>query len=144
MVDYSKGQIYKIWDIAFTKCYIGSSVQPLSKRFQKHKSDYKRYLYGNSSYTTVFLLFEEFGVGNCKIFWEEDCPCNSKKELEKREGEIQKANNCVNKFIAGRSKEEYYEDNKETILEKNSIYYTENKDKIIESAKNIEKRMLKN
>ena len=116
MVDYSKGQIYKIWDNAFTKCYIGSSVQPLCKRFQKHKSDYKKYLNGACHYVSVFELFSEFGVENCKIIWEEDYPCYSKKELEKREGEIQKTNDCVNKVIAGRSSKERYEDNKEVIL----------------------------
>ena len=149
MVDYSKGQIYKIWDISFTKCYIGSSVQPLCKRFQKHKSDYKKFLNGECHYVSVFEIFNEFGVENCKIFWEEDYPCNSKKELEKREGEIQKTNDCVNKVIAGRSSRERYEENKETILSKNTIYYANNKDKIMEQRKkhreeNAEEMKLRN
>ena len=65
MVDYSKGQIYKIWDKSFSKFYIGSSVQPLCKRFQKHKSDYQKYLKGECNYVSVFELFDEFGVENC-------------------------------------------------------------------------------
>ena len=135
MVDYSKGQIYKIWDTSFTKCYIGSSVQPLSKRFQKHKSDYEKFLNDKCNYVSVFEIFNEFGVENCKIFWEENFPCSSKKELEKREGEIQKTNDCVNKVIAGRTSRERYEENKETILSKNAIYYANNKDKISEQPK---------
>ena len=135
MVDYSKGQIYKIWDTSFTKCYIGSSVQPLSKRFQKHKSDYEKFLNDKCNYVSVFEIFNEFGVENCKIFWEENFPCSSEKELEKREGEIQKTNDCVNKVIAGRTSRERYEENKETILSKNATYYANNKDKISEQRK---------
>ena len=44
MVDYRKGQIYKVCDQTFTKCYIGSTTQPLSKRMEKHRSDFKKYL----------------------------------------------------------------------------------------------------
>jgi hypothetical protein len=36
-------------------------------------------------------------------------------ELDKREGEHIRNNNCINKYIAGRTMKEYYEDNKEKI-----------------------------
>ena len=52
------------------------------------------------------------------FFWEEDYPCNSKKELDAREGEYQKNNDCVNKRVAGRTKKQHYEDNKEIYSEK--------------------------
>ena len=82
-----------------------------------------------------FCYLKNLELETVKYFGKKIALVIVKKNQKKREGEIQKANNCVNKFIAGRSKEEYYEDNKETILEKNSIYYTENKDKIIEQRK---------
>ena len=60
-----------------------------------------------------FALFKEFGVENCKIIWIEDYPCNSKKELEAREGEYQQKTHCVNKRMEGRTMEQWTEDNKE-------------------------------
>ena len=39
---------------------------------------------------------------------------------------------CVNKYIAGRTKIEYYEDNKANILKQKKEYYEENLDKILE------------
>ena len=136
MVDYSKGQIYKIWDNTFTKCYVGSSVQPLSKRMQKHRSDYKKYLDNRCHYVSVFDLFDEFGLDNCKIEWVEDVVCNSKKELQAREGIHIRNSDCVNKQIAGRSKKERYEDKREEYLEKFKDYYINNKEDIFERMKN--------
>ena len=117
MVDYSKGQIYKVCDDAFTACYIGSTVTPLCKRFQSHKKHYTRYKDGKCRYTTIFDMFDIFGVSNCKIYWLEDFPCNSKKELQAREGHYIKNNECVNKRIEGRTWKEYYADKKEQLLQ---------------------------
>ena len=41
----------------------------------------------------------------------ENFPCNSKEELNKREGEIIREIGTVNKTIAGRTHKEYYETN---------------------------------
>ena len=119
---YQNGQIYKIWDNSFSKCYIGSTIQPLSKRTDNHRTDYKKYLNGKFCYLSVFELFEEFGVENCKIEWVEDYPCKTKKELEAREGQIQRENDCVNKRIAGRNPQSYYQETRETRLEKAKEY----------------------
>ena len=122
MTDYSKGQIYKIQDNGLNMCYIGSTVQKLCKRMAKHRKDYKDFLTGKRNYTTVFDIFEHYGLENCKIIWIEDYPCNSKKELEAQEGKHQKETDCVNKHIAGRSSKERYEDNKDEVLSKCKIY----------------------
>ena len=123
MTDYSKGQIYKVVDNGLNMCYIGSTVQKLCKRMAQHRKDFKRYLdKSDRKNTSIFEIFQKYGVENCKIVWIEDCPCNSKKELEAREGEIQKENDCVNKYIAGRSSKERYEDNKDEVLAKCKIY----------------------
>ncbi len=43
MPDYSKGLIYTIRNREDdTKIHVGSTIQPLYKRFYKHKSDSKR------------------------------------------------------------------------------------------------------
>ena len=128
MADYSKGQIYKVWDNAYTKCYVGSTVQQLCKRMDKHRSDYKKYLNGSVNFLSIFNLFDEFGVENCKIEWVEDYPCSSKKELHKKEGEHQKNCDCVNKLIAGRRKKEHHNDNKEEIRTKQKEQYINNKE----------------
>ena len=136
MSDYSKGQIYKITDIGMNKCYIGSSVQKLCKRMAQHRKDYHQYKNGKRQYyNSVFSLFDEFGVENCKIVWIKNHPCNSKEELEAEEGKHQKEYQCVNKFMAGRSSKERYEDNKDTILEKQKIYNEKNKEKVSEKKK---------
>ena len=132
---YEKGQIYKIVDIGQTKMYIGSTTEPLSKRMERHRSDYKQYLMNERHYMSSFSLFDEFGIDNCKILWMENYPCSSKKELERREGEIQKANDCVNKNIAGRTLKEYYEDKKEILQQQSKIYQETNRDKRVEYMK---------
>ena len=150
MPDYSKGQIYKICDVGFNKCYIGSSVEKLYDRMAKHRNQYKRYKQGKSNYCHVFKLFDEYGVENCKIYWIKDYPCQNKKELGAIEGEYIKSMECVNKQVAGRSKEQWTEDNKEklkmqhserykrdkpTINEKRREYYKHNKEKVLQQNK---------
>ena len=133
---YSKGQIYKVCDKAYTKCYIGSTTVSLSRRMVQHRSDYKRYTEGhNRAYWTVYNLFDEFGVENCKIEWIEDYPCNSKKELEAREGHHQKATYCINKFIAGRTEQEWRKDNEERQREKERQYRETHKEEIAKYKK---------
>ena len=85
-----------------------------------HRRDYKLYKEGKRTHAlAVFLLFDEFGVGNCKIELVEQFPCNSRAELEKREGYHTQANQCVNKYIAGRTQSEYYEQLREQICARN-------------------------
>ena len=98
------------------------------REWTKHRSDYKKYLNGSVTFISIFNLFDEFGVENCKIEWVEDYPCSSKKELHKKEGEHQKNCDCVNKLIAGRSKKEHYNDNREEIRTKQTEQYINNKE----------------
>ena len=83
----------------------------------------------------MFDLFNEFGVENCKFYWIKDYPCNSKKELEAEEGKIQKENQCVNKYIAGRTLQLYRDDFKEKIKENNKVRYQMKKLEISEINK---------
>ena len=45
---------------------------------------------------------------------------------KKKEGEYQRSINCINKNIAGRTKQEHYEDNKEEIAVKGKQYREKN------------------
>ena len=132
---YENGKIYKIVDVGYNKCYIGSTTEPLSKRMERHKGKYKSYLKGMTEHTRSFHIFDEFGVDNCKIELLEVYPTNSKEELLKREGHHIKNNQCVNKQVAGRSHKEYYLDNKEDCLRKNREYNQKNKEKVAERVK---------
>ena len=82
-----RDKFYKIVDIGQTKMYIGSTTEPLRKRMERHRSDYKQYLMNEKHYMSSFSLFDEFGIDNCEILWMENYPCSSKNELERREGE---------------------------------------------------------
>jgi hypothetical protein len=139
-MDYKNGKIYKIIDNAYTKMYIGSTTQPLSKRFSYHKKDYIKWKNNKHNKVMVFDIFDEFGVDNCKIELIENYECNCKNELERKEGEYIQNNNCVNKKIAGRTKQEYCKINKDKIAEHRKIYRETNRDKIAEYYKtNIDK-----
>jgi hypothetical protein len=87
-MDYSSGKVYKITDIAYTKMYIGSTTQSLTKRFSTHKYNYNTWKnQKKGSWISSFELFDEFGVDNCKVELIENFSCNSREELHKKEGE---------------------------------------------------------
>jgi hypothetical protein len=106
---YIRGAIYKIVDSGNNKAYYGSTINTLISRFENHKQSYKRWKAGKlKTKTSSFVIFDEFGLDNCKIELVELFPCNSRIELLRKEGGYIKNNECVNKLIAGRTKKEYY------------------------------------
>ena len=128
---YQNGKIYKITDIAYNKCYIGSTTEELSMRMARHRASYKRFLRGDKkSHIRSFDLFNEYGIENCKIELVEYFKCDSLQELRRREGEHIKNNDCVNKYLAGRTMKEYKQDNKDIIDKYLKEYYKSNKEKI--------------
>ena len=124
---YQRGKIYKIWDNGYNKCYIGSTCEDLNRRMAGHKRVYRRYLNGKNENFTVFAIFDDYGVENCKIELLENYPCNSREELRQREGQHQRENECANKQIAGRDNKQYYEENKEVLNGKKKIYVEKHK-----------------
>ena len=140
MNKYQNGKIYKVVDVGYKKCYIGSTCESLSQRMARHRQKYTTYLKGNIEHTRSFYLFDEFGVENCKIEWVEDYPCNNKQELLKREGYYIQNTECVNKKVAGRSRKQYYEDNKEHCLQKQKDYRQNHKEQTAHMLKNTKKK----
>ncbi len=127
MPDYSKGKIYTI------RCkndpsliYVGSTIQPLSVRFGGHKIDSKREKYKS---TLLYTKIEDWNDWYIELYL--NFPCNSVEELRKKEGEVIREIGTLNKIIAGRTKKEYREDNKDRYKE----YREENKEKIQETIK---------
>jgi hypothetical protein len=143
MPDYSKGQIYTIrCRTDDTKIYVGSTIQPLYKRFYHHKKDsekekcmnIKLYIEVNGNWDDWYIeLYENY-------------PCNNNNELHKREGEIIRQIGTLNRYISGRDNKQYnidnadkikqyYIENADKIKEKTKQYYIENADKIKEKTK---------
>ena len=131
MPDYSKSKIYKLVNSTSDDCYYGSTCNELYKRKGDHKGAFNRWKNGKNSFITSFQLFEE-NEDNVDIILVEEFPCKNKQQLHARERWWIENNQCLNKFIPGRSGSEYYLDNKDKILEHRQQYYLDNKDKILE------------
>lgn len=106
---YQDSKIYKITSPQSDKYYIGSTYLPLKKRLTKHMDSYKCYLNNKYHYVSSFeiLKFEDHIIELIELY-----PCNSKTELELREGIVQRehAMNIVNYRIAGRTGLDYRRD----------------------------------
>lgn len=134
MNKYAAGKIYQIIAPDGSK-YIGSTISTLVTRFGNHRRAYTSWKAGKQRTTTVFTLFNVHGVENCKIELIENFPCVSKKELERREGEIIKSTDCINQVIAGRTGKEYRHDNKDILHNKFKEFYDKNRDEQIDRVK---------
>lgn len=122
---YQNGKIYKIVDIGYNKCYIGSTIQALSHRMSKHRTNYINNLPNG---TKARELFSEFGLENCKIELIENFPCNNKDELVKQEGYHIQSMTCVNKCIPRNCKEDVYKAYNESHKEQRQEYRDAHKD----------------
>lgn len=130
--NFNNGKIYKIepmnGDAGDT--YIGSTTKEyLSQRMVAHRSSYKRWLEGDANLVTVYNLFDKYGIHNCQIVLLESVYANTSDELHAREAFYIKSMECVNKYIPGRTIQEYRKDNKDKLNEINKQYYEDNKDK---------------
>ena len=112
-MDYQNGKIYRIDCFTTGKVYIGSTCQPtLAKRLSQHVCKFNQWKNGKQHFISSFEVLE----GKYQITLVEAYPCNSKDELNSREGHFIRTMDCINKRIKGRTKQEYYEANKELIL----------------------------
>ena len=132
MPDYSEGKIYTIRNRNDnTKIYVGSTIQPLHKRFYSHKCNSKK---ENCMNIKLYLAVNN-DWANWYIELYENYPCNNKNELFKREGEIIRQIGTLNSIIAGRDKKQYYVDNLDTIKEQQQKYHIDNAEKCREYKK---------
>ena len=124
---YHKSKIYTIRSFQTEQYYIGSTCDALHKRLYSHRQHYKQYLNDNHNFVSSFdiIKYEDHYIELL-----EDYNCESRNELTKREGELIRKykDEIVNYRIAGRTLNEYFEDNKDKIKK----YYEDNKDKIKE------------
>jgi hypothetical protein len=127
-----KGYIYTIRSYQTKDIYIGSTRDKLCNRMAKHRFSYKQFINGNYDYTTSFDIIQ-FEDAYIEIL--EELEYNSKEELKQKEGNYIRNMECINKHIAGRTKQNWYEDNKERILEERKKYYEDHKENIKEKQK---------
>jgi hypothetical protein len=133
MVNYNNGKIYKIEAINGEEgdMYIGSTTRDLlSQRMSKHRSEYNLWINNKKKYYSSYIVFEKYGLENCRIVLIENVNVMSKDELLSREAFYIKSMSCVNKYIPMRKTKERYEKDKEKIRLQQKLRYNENKEQI--------------
>ena len=90
-----------------------------ARGFTNIKKKYYQYTKGKADCNRrVNIIFDKYGIENCKIELIQDFPCQSRNELLKQEGEHIRNNDCVNKIVSGRTNQEWREDNYEHYINK--------------------------
>ncbi len=108
------------------KVYVGSTEKDINERLQIHEAHYRLFKEGKFNYITSFEILE---FKDCKIELIENKFCEDKEERNTVECKfIINTPNTVNKHLPGRTPEQYYQDNKEELLEYQRQYRQENKD----------------
>ena len=106
MPDYKLGKSYQVWSPNTDKVYIGSTAQPLHKRFADEKKP-----------SAIETCKQIIASGDARIELIEEYPCANKAELNRREGQVMRdmmrEHTCVNRRIEGRTRAEYRDDNRE-------------------------------
>ncbi len=121
--NFQNGKIYKIYSLSNENLvYYGATVQLLSRRKAEHIYRYREGILSCSS-KIIFESCEDYRIELVELY-----PCNSRIELDRREGYYIKNNECVNKIISGRTKKEYRFDNKISIAKSAKIYNDEHKE----------------
>ena len=105
MNKYNFAKIYKIYSVSANLFYYGSTIQSIPMRMTTHLRDYRRYK--NKGMSPRCSSYKVLDCPDWKVELVEEYCANDKYDLAKREGEFQRNNECVNKNIAGRTKEEY-------------------------------------
>ena len=136
MPDYKNGKIYTIryrGDDSFV--YVGSTTQPLYKRWFKHKSDCFSENRKNFNLKLYQKIRETNDFENWYIELYEEYACDNKELLLKREGEVIRKIGNLNIRIEGRTQPEYYIDNKTKIDKYKKEWYKDNREHCISYTK---------
>lgn len=111
-------KIYKIVNNLDDRIYIGSTKQPLYKRWNEHKKRWRR---KDLAQYTSSILFDLCGYENCKIILEEEFEADNIEQVHKKEREVidKHKSMCVNGRLPFKTDEEhnadktqYYENSK--------------------------------
>lgn len=111
--------------------YFGSSSRTLRERLCNHKSNYKKYLKGQTNYCSSFQILS-LGPDTVSIILVEDIiNCPSKKFLHLRELFYILFFENVNKNIPLRNNKQYHIDKRDEISIRKRNYYIQNRNKIL-------------
>ena len=119
-MSYQNSKIYKLINTTTKEIYIGSTTRPLNIRLNEHKSLYTT---GKTKKEISYILFNETDKVIIELI--ENINCKTKKELLEREDYYIKNTKCINKYVPSRSKNQYYQDTKRSL-----INYHNNRDEI--------------
>lgn len=130
---YKDGKIYKITNDIDDEVYIGSTIQSLNDRWINHKSEMINIeKYPNSK---LYTKIRELGVEHFKIELIEEYSCENLEELKQKEQQWIRTHGTLNYHLPGRTRKQYWEENKEKIIEVEKQYYETNKEQILEKKK---------
>ena len=132
MPNYQNGMIYKLVcnDLSIKDIYIGSTTS-FRKRKYTHKGSCNDINAKNYNSKVYKFIRDNGGFKNWSMVLIAETPCNSKLELNKFERKFyEELNPKLNSVCPGRTKKEWYNDNKEHNKIKHKKYYEDNKDKI--------------
>ena len=134
MPNYTKGKIYKIYNVVTDDIYIGCTTQLLCERMRGHREACKDSK--NNINNNLYKAFNKEGIHNFYIELVETFNCNTKEELTAKEGQyIRKLIPTLNTKIDKRTLKEIYDDNQNKSLEQLKTYYYNNIEKILEQQK---------
>ena len=126
------GYIYKIYDNTNGNVYYGSTINKVSDRISRHRTNYKHFVDGKRTNCKSFDI-----IKNNDWTWniEEKVEITEKWELYKLERRYIENNECINKNVPTRTSEEYYQANREQINERKRHYRETNREQINERQK---------
>ena len=132
MPDYSRTIIYKLIHYDYPELvYIGSTTN-FTNRKRHHKSNCNNEKSKSFNLKVYINIRENGGFENWNIIKICDYPCNNRREAEQEEDKYMlESKSNMNMKRASRTKEKYYEDNKEYLDDKQKQYRKENRNVII-------------
>ena len=113
MPDYAKGKIYKILNSIDDEVYVGSTAETLSQSMTRHRASQTK-----NPHFKLYQHMNAIGVDNFYIELIENYPCTCKYELRAKEGACIRKLGTLNAGIEGRTKQEWYDENRELLNEK--------------------------
>lgn len=147
-VDYNNGKVYKLTSAHTDKIYVGGTAQYyLTSRLSQHRYAYEQWTKRGKPRSGNCTSYEMFEYGNVDIELLEQCKCEGKHELKRKEQEwIEKLKDqCVNNRVTiGREPErrrkwksqydsvhgkEYKRKHREDLRVKQRAYFEKNKEK---------------
>ena len=129
MPDFQNAKIYQIWTPGRPDLlpYIGSTTQTLAKRIGGHRRSYKCKQNGKGNDRASFIHIAEEGH---RIELIREFPCETRQELLREEGREMRSRECCNQVVPGRTRAEWYEENKERLTAHRRKRYEENKEQV--------------